>query len=891
MPSLGRIPIVALKPVSAGTLVWRRGSALQVTVILKATFGMVHEGNARLVAPLPLVVEDRYPAGAGSLGEPHDLAPFLPGAGVILSGAACSPQPVAAMTIRLALYRDRPLIDKVVHVFGDRPPGAATPAPFQKMPIAYERSFGGPAFPDNPVGTTPEGRAHPNFVHPTDPRRPVGFGPVSSRWGSRRRLLAGHAAPALEAPGETIAEGFDFRWFQAAPADQQCDYLQGDEWIVLDGMDATLPRFQTHLPGVRAQAAWNAAGTRHPLASRLVSLQADTLIVDAERHVCSLVFRGCFAVEHEGALGTMRVFAGVEMPGYPITWPDEARTPAPAPPPEPEDPPTITTSTEAGAAARPRAKSLPTEKIVLPRVDAPVLPFSPHAASSLPPPEPLSRRQHMGGSTVDGALISPFAAREALPFPATSPPFARSAPPEVATPAAVWRDDDSVTRMIDAPRPAAALPFASAAPSDPPPTSTPLPGAPWSGVAAEQPPQVEPDMSTVAIRVTPRPVTPSPLPPPVMAPPMITQAPAPPPMMAPPMITPLPAPPPMMAPPGLIMPALGASPRIAEAPSPPDPPALAAPPIAPPARLTPPADEPRSPSAPEPAPAPRGRRASSASTAARDKLLAAIAAGTSIAGLDLAGADLRELDLHDAKLGGAKLAGADLGGATLDGADLTAADLTGASLSGASFRRARLDKARLDGARGEGAIFDEASLVELGAPSVKLSKGSFEKANAERSSWERATLDDAVFRGANLRGADLSRGGCARARFEGADLTGADLSRLGAEGADFARAILDGANLRKAELRGANLDGASLRKVSGEKADLGGARLGYARLDGAVLRGATLAGASLARAEVEGADLGGADLRKANVFGVSLSRATTTGADLRDTIDADPDAR
>src|SRR6185437_11968562 len=100
-PEPVQIQVVALKPVSCGAFVWRRGGALTATVVVKATFGLVPDGPARLVAPQALVAEDTYSSASGSLVEPTDLAPYLPCAGVVLWAHAHAPHPVPGMTVRL----------------------------------------------------------------------------------------------------------------------------------------------------------------------------------------------------------------------------------------------------------------------------------------------------------------------------------------------------------------------------------------------------------------------------------------------------------------------------------------------------------------------------------------------------------------------------------------------------------------------------------------------------------------------------------------------------------------------------------------------------------------------------------------------------------------------
>lgn len=140
--------VTALTPAACGVRLWNTGGALRVTVIVKATFQLVHEDAAKLVSPVELVLEDRYRTldPASSLTEASEVAPYLPGAGLILSGHAYAPagRAASAMSVRLAMARDRPLLEKTIHVFGDRPPrgSSAAPLPFERMPLVYERAHG-----------------------------------------------------------------------------------------------------------------------------------------------------------------------------------------------------------------------------------------------------------------------------------------------------------------------------------------------------------------------------------------------------------------------------------------------------------------------------------------------------------------------------------------------------------------------------------------------------------------------------------------------------------------------------------------------------------------------------------------------------------------------------
>ena len=87
-------------------------------------------------------------------------APYLARAGVVLSGYACAPggQPVTSAAVRLGLAGDRRLIDKTLHVYGDRM-GTTVPQPFRRMPLVYERAWGDRANLENPVGVGAAGGA------------------------------------------------------------------------------------------------------------------------------------------------------------------------------------------------------------------------------------------------------------------------------------------------------------------------------------------------------------------------------------------------------------------------------------------------------------------------------------------------------------------------------------------------------------------------------------------------------------------------------------------------------------------------------------------------------------------------------------------------------------
>jgi len=319
--------VVAIAPAAAAALPWRHGSALRLTVVVKAVFVIVPEGPMTPAQPEEIVRAEVHNGGsvARSVRLTADTAPRLPRADVLLTGHACAPEGQTArwMPVRLALFRERSLLDKTIYVYGDE----GGTVPFDRVPLVYERAHGGLGFAENPLGTgTLELASKPNLVHPERATQVACFAPIARTWPARRRLVpSAEQRKALEAPIPEIADGFDWSYFQAAPADQRVDHLHGDEWLVLEGVSPTLPRLRSRFPSARAVALVHGlAGPFVPAQPVPVELAADTLRIDADRMACSLVWRGDIAVPSEQALADLRVVCGVEMEGLPIAWPSAA---------------------------------------------------------------------------------------------------------------------------------------------------------------------------------------------------------------------------------------------------------------------------------------------------------------------------------------------------------------------------------------------------------------------------------------------------------------------------------------------------------------------------------------------------------------------------------------
>ncbi|AGP35554.1 hypothetical protein SCE1572_14050 [Sorangium cellulosum So0157-2] len=457
MTSPWPVQVVALNAVSCGSVLWQAGSAQRVTVIVKATLALAHDRLAWPIAPLPIVREDRH-GPSGSLEAASEVAPYLPSVGVVLTGHACAPggQPVAAMIARLAIYRgEARLLDKRIKIVGDRAPVPPWRSqPFQRMPLVYERAFGGPGVPDNPVGVgaaSSAAPALPNLLDPVQPTRPAGMGPISPRWPARQRLLGGAEPRGGEPQQAGPAAGFDWRYFHAAPPDQQLPFLHGDEWLVLDGLHPELPRVQTQLPAARALARRYPAGGGGQ--GQPVDLAADTLVIDVDRQICSIVWRGSFALERAEERASLRVCAGLEMPGHPLSWPSLEQA-APSPHRRSSAPEDLGTTLPVGGASRSSAPgdlgtTLPVGGAS--RSSAPVLPFSPASAAAQAQAWPAAS-----------------AARESRP--------SRWSGGTLMDEETRMQDPEELAMQLQAPL----APFALAPPGSPAQPAAPIPGAPWA---------------------------------------------------------------------------------------------------------------------------------------------------------------------------------------------------------------------------------------------------------------------------------------------------------------------------------------------------------------------------------------------------------------------------
>jgi hypothetical protein len=214
-------------------------------VVMAATFAAKDGGSLQLAdEPSPIRSSDEYrgdPARSSTLFE-ADIALVKPFVDVIVNGHAYAEGGVETREVAVRLTVGD--VDKSLLVTGDRGRSGRASA-FTKMPIIYERAYGGTDDQGgldqrNPVGVGYHGARSadpavqttlPNVEYPLGAGRtePAGFGPVGRGWKPRIDFAGTYDAAWLDTQWPLLPVDFDPRHYQAAPLDQQSRTLRGGE--------------------------------------------------------------------------------------------------------------------------------------------------------------------------------------------------------------------------------------------------------------------------------------------------------------------------------------------------------------------------------------------------------------------------------------------------------------------------------------------------------------------------------------------------------------------------------------------------------------------------------------------------------------------------------------
>jgi hypothetical protein len=287
-----------------------------VLTAVKATFTM-GEKVALADEQLPVTVEQQFHGDPeqSSIKTPSDVSLMKPGTDVLLMGQAHAPggRPTTWMDVGLAVGPVR----KMVRVFGDRiwqSNGAiysiSQPAPFETMPLIWERAFGGIDRTRQPAQAEARNMAGTGFrasdveapiadvrlPNLEDPAEPIGawtqkpapacFAPICAHWEPRRSYAGTYDEAWLERRAPYLPKDFDPRFLQLAPPGLVVPgYLKGGEPAELRGVTRSgLLRFR--LPSVKLKVTYHLDGSA---LERPVNL--DTVVIEPEQLRLTLVWR------------------------------------------------------------------------------------------------------------------------------------------------------------------------------------------------------------------------------------------------------------------------------------------------------------------------------------------------------------------------------------------------------------------------------------------------------------------------------------------------------------------------------------------------------------------------------------------------------------------------
>jgi hypothetical protein len=293
-----------------------------LSAVVKGTFALGPEPRIA-DEQVPLALKDEYHGepGKSSIRTASDLSLVKPGTDVLLAGTGYAPDGRAVSQFDVTLKVGP--VNKTVRVIGDRAweekllgAAAGKPEPVAKVPLVWERAFGGsdetasepPALhaePRNPVGAgfrhkdgkkKLAGLKLPNLEDPRalisswrDRPAPAAFGPVCPFWEPRRSYAGTYDEAWQKGRAPYLPKDFDPRFSQLAPPDQVVPgYLKGGEPVeVTNATSSGTLRF--HLPNVRLQVTYRLGGAGHVRPANL-----DTVLIEPDRGRLILVWRTVF---------------------------------------------------------------------------------------------------------------------------------------------------------------------------------------------------------------------------------------------------------------------------------------------------------------------------------------------------------------------------------------------------------------------------------------------------------------------------------------------------------------------------------------------------------------------------------------------------------------------
>ncbi|PCC68206.1 hypothetical protein SAMN02745121_08925 [Nannocystis exedens] len=290
----------------------------RLLLVMKGSFELDGEVLRPTYAAVVLADQYRGDPASTSLVAASEVVLFKPLPDLLLSGHAFPEErggTTGAVSFRVGNW------SKDALVFGDRVwmrgvtglhPSA--PQPFERIPLVYERAFGGADLartsplgcPENPVGVgmvdCRSGGPVPNLEHPRHRLSAAGdrppsraFGPIPPHWQPRRSFHGTFDADWQRTRMPLPPLDADPRAAQVAPPDQVLPHaLEGGEPVEIRGVRQDGRWLRFHVPRLRVRVTVHDGRCVRELPTAL-----DTLHVDADALRLDLTWRAHVSV-HDG---------------------------------------------------------------------------------------------------------------------------------------------------------------------------------------------------------------------------------------------------------------------------------------------------------------------------------------------------------------------------------------------------------------------------------------------------------------------------------------------------------------------------------------------------------------------------------------------------------------
>jgi hypothetical protein len=294
----------------------------RLLVVVKATFSLARGTPVVAEEPEPVVLGDEYydKPETSSLRRAGEMPLEKPATEIVVVGSAYPAQRGAAEAL-VALQLGP--IRKAVRVVGERvwagemSPAMSRPIPFEKMPLVWERAYGGrdesgkvpDQCPENPVGRGFRSKSSklpidksllPNLEDPLAPMRspsdrprPCGLGPIAPWWSPRPTYAGTYDEKWQKERLPLLPDDFSPIFHHAAPHDQIIPGpLTGGEVLTVSGVRPGGGGYHFALPSVRPEVSVRIGEERVT-----PPLRVDTIIVDCDAERLCLVLRASVSVQ------------------------------------------------------------------------------------------------------------------------------------------------------------------------------------------------------------------------------------------------------------------------------------------------------------------------------------------------------------------------------------------------------------------------------------------------------------------------------------------------------------------------------------------------------------------------------------------------------------------